>query len=297
MVLVIALFLGFAGCGSNGPAQAESENSSITETTVDTTEATEVVSDPTEATEATAASGIETQVAADPEVSEVVKASNQEPPAATDPPAKTEQPEKSPAANKSPVTVSPVVTTPPATEPPHTHNYSVSGTTPAGCESQGYTTYSCACGSSYQDNYTAALGHSYNSTVVAATYEAGGYTQHTCARCVSSYTSDETPKLEAVALDYAAAMAYGNQYANSTYGWGIEPSLNFDNAGYFFPTNSSVEGSSERGGQADLERIIRKSIDYTYDALMRQYGRADGFSVNCSIYEENNTIWFYVFYG
>ena len=297
MVLVFALFLGFAGCGSNGPEQAETENSSITEATADTTEATEAVIDAAETTEATAASGTETQATADPEVSEVVKPSSQEPPAAADPPAKAEQPEKSPAANQSPVTSSPVVTTPPATEPPHTHNYSVSGTTPAGCESQGYTTYSCACGSSYQDNYTTALGHSYNSTVVAATYEAGGYTQHTCTRCASSYTSDETPKLEVAALDYEAAMAYGNQYAANTYGWIVEHTLNASNAGYYFPDSGSIGSYQNSGGQSALNQAVVNNINYLYDARVRATGSGDGYCVNCHVYEENGTVFIYVYYG
>lgn len=39
------------------------------------------------------------------------------------------------------------------------HNYEVK-LTPATCDMQGYTTYTCTyCGDSYRDNYTAALGH------------------------------------------------------------------------------------------------------------------------------------------
>jgi len=43
---------------------------------------------------------------------------------------------------------------------PHNHSYTEKVTAPT-CTSNGYTTYTCACGDSYNDKYTAALGHSY----------------------------------------------------------------------------------------------------------------------------------------
>ncbi len=68
----------------------------------------------------------------------------------------------------------------------HTHDYTAVVTAP-GCESQGYTTYSCVCGDSYVSDYVDATGHSYSSVVTAATCTAQGYTTHTCSACGSSY--------------------------------------------------------------------------------------------------------------
>jgi len=117
---------------------------------------------------------------------------------------------------KFPPTTAPVQTEPPATEPPHSHSYSAAGTTAPTCESQGYTTYKCSCGSSYKDNYTAVLGHSYSSAVVEPTKESQGYTQYTCGRCGSSYRDNYTDKLpQYSAAEYESLVVqYVLQYLN-----------------------------------------------------------------------------------
>ena len=48
--------------------------------------------------------------------------------------------------------------------PVHTHSY-LGVTTEPSCTTEGYTTYTCACGSTYTDDYTDALGHSYRDGV------------------------------------------------------------------------------------------------------------------------------------
>lgn len=115
----------------------------------------------------------------------------------------------------------------------HTHSYNAQTVAPT-CTEQGYTLHRCSCGASYKDSYTNATGHSYDSgrvttaascsaegvktyictkcgatkteaiaktshsyveTVVAPTYSAGGYTQHTCSVCGYSCTDSETDQL------------------------------------------------------------------------------------------------------
>ena len=73
----------------------------------------------------------------------------------------------------------------------HTHSYSTSVTAPT-CTAGGYTTYTCACGDSYQGNQTAATGHNYSSTVVESTCTASGYTVYTCTVCGYSYQDNVT---------------------------------------------------------------------------------------------------------
>ena len=73
----------------------------------------------------------------------------------------------------------------------HTHDYKAVVTAP-GCESQGYTTYSCTCGDSYVADYTDATGHSYSSVVTAPSCTAQGYTTHTCSGCGDSYKDSYT---------------------------------------------------------------------------------------------------------
>ncbi len=121
-----------------------------------------------------------------------------------------------------------------APKPVHQHSYQAQ-TVAATCTERGYTLHTCSCGNSYKDSYTSATGHSYDGgrvtqaascsaegvktytctkcgstktegiaktahsyveTVVAPTYSAGGYTQHTCSVCGHSYTDNETDPLE-----------------------------------------------------------------------------------------------------
>lgn len=75
----------------------------------------------------------------------------------------------------------------------HTHSYTATVTAPT-CTATGYTTYTCACGDSYQSDQTAATGHTYTATVVAPTCTEIGYTLNTC-HCGDSYQTDETEAL------------------------------------------------------------------------------------------------------
>ena len=116
----------------------------------------------------------------------------------------------------------------------HEHSYEAEVTAPT-CENGGYTTYTCACGSTYTGDETAALGHdkvtqeavgatctatgltageyctrcdykveqeevaalghSYSASVTAPDCLNGGYTTYTCATCGDTYTGDETSAL------------------------------------------------------------------------------------------------------
>ena len=294
-LIAVLMVLSLVGCRSDNPVSADPSDTGgqlqATDTALETT-----APDETEPSEATEPSRV-----TDPSAEATVTTTATE----TTAPADTTPADTTPAQTM-PTATEPVQTTAPAAEPvqtapPHSHSYTAAGTVDPNCESQGYTTYTCACGSSYKDSYTAALGHSYSSTVVAATYDAGGYTQHTCTRCGSSYTSDETPKLEAAPLDYAAAEAYGNQYAVDTYGgaygWTINYDLNFDNAGFNFPYTASVEGVNNKGGQQSLNTIIKNCVDSLYETLSRRAGGGFGAAVNCDVYERDGTIYFYVYYG
>ena len=74
----------------------------------------------------------------------------------------------------------------------HGHAYQTERTA-AGCETIGYTTYTCeSCGLSYRADYTDALGHSYAAVVTAPTCTEPGYTTYTCTRCGASYTDSYT---------------------------------------------------------------------------------------------------------
>ena len=68
----------------------------------------------------------------------------------------------------------------------HVHKHEAVVTAPT-CTADGYTTYTCRCGDSYQQAWEKAKGHNYSSSVIAPTCEAEGYTAHTCANCGDTY--------------------------------------------------------------------------------------------------------------
>ena len=64
------------------------------------------------------------------------------------------------------------------------HNYVKSTTVEATCTEDGYTEYSCSCGSVRVDDFVHALGHTYNDgEVTAPTCTEEGYTKYTCTVC------------------------------------------------------------------------------------------------------------------
>ena len=73
------------------------------------------------------------------------------------------------------------------------HSYNAVVTAPT-CTTEGYTTYTCVCGSTYVSDETAATGHSYQANVKAPTCIAAGYTTYTCI-CGDTYDADSVPAL------------------------------------------------------------------------------------------------------
>lgn len=73
----------------------------------------------------------------------------------------------------------------------HEHQYAEEIISPD-CTEDGYTIYTCSCGSQYTDDIVWAPGHDYTQSVVNATCTDGGYTVNTCVRCGSEFISDRT---------------------------------------------------------------------------------------------------------
>ena len=180
----------------------------------------------------------------------------------------------------------------------HTHHYSVYKEVPAGCTSDGYITYKCDCGSSYNDNIVYASGHSWGEwiTITEATTSSEGQQKRTCSVCGSSETQIiEILSDPEVSLDYAAAEAYGNSYAASTYGFSVNGSLNSGNAGYYPASTTDIYACSERGGQAYLNSKVASKVDTLYSNLS-SYGSIEGCAVNCDVYDNGSGVIFIVVY-
>ena len=98
-----------------------------------------------------------------------------------------------------------------------------------------------------------------------------------------------------ISLDYDEAMAAGNAYGVSAYGWIYDPNLGWDD-GFYPATAYSLEELAEGGGQSFLNTVMEWNVRSTYNAL-EEYGSTVGCAFSCYCYESNGFVYFYVFYG
>lgn len=99
-----------------------------------------------------------------------------------------------------------------------------------------------------------------------------------------------------ISLDYNEAMAAGNAYGVSAYGWIYDPSLGWDD-GFEFPTWYPIEGIMAEGGQDFLNSYMEGTVRSIYESFLRRDGEALTYGFNCYCYESNGSVYFYVFYG
>ena len=98
-----------------------------------------------------------------------------------------------------------------------------------------------------------------------------------------------------ISLDYDEAMAAGNAYGVSAYGWIYDSSIGWDD-GFYPATAYSLEELAEGGGQSFLNTVMEWNVRSTYNAL-EEYGSTVGCAFSCYCYESNGFVYFYVFYG
>ncbi|WP_028510321.1 leucine-rich repeat domain-containing protein [Ruminococcus sp. NK3A76] len=92
----------------------------------------------------------------------------------------------------------------------HTHSYTSKVTTTATCTKNGVKTYTCSCGDSYTETIK-ATGHKYTEKVVKPTYDAQGYTLHTCSVCGNSYKDNIKTKLTRTSIAKAKITGLSNK--------------------------------------------------------------------------------------
>ncbi|MCL2433020.1 MAG: InlB B-repeat-containing protein [Clostridia bacterium] len=90
---------------------------------------------------------------------------------------------------------------------PHEHSYAAAVTAPT-CISQGYSTYTCACGDSYVGNYVAAMGHDWGDWAVTtpATMTTPGIETRVCKRAGCGQTDTRSIGTKPHEHSYAAAV-------------------------------------------------------------------------------------------
>ena len=99
-----------------------------------------------------------------------------------------------------------------------------------------------------------------------------------------------------ISLDYDEAMAAGNAYGVSAYGWIFDSSIGWDD-GYEFASWYSLEEIAEGGGQDFLNTCMCNQVRGTYNARLLAMGEAHPYGFSCYCYESNGFVYFYVFYG
>ena len=99
-----------------------------------------------------------------------------------------------------------------------------------------------------------------------------------------------------ISLDYNEAMAAGNAYGVSAYGWIYDPNLGWDD-GFEFPTWYPIEGIMAEGGQDFLNSYMEKAVRTSYQTFLEVDGEPLPYYFNCYCYESNGSVYFYVFYG
>lgn len=258
ILFVILLTISLCACSSSNTEETSepTETTEVTEVTevteAPTTEATEAPTEVPETEAETEAPTEETQAVVQQPVTQ--QPATQQPatqqPAATTPaatqPAETKPAETTPAATQ-PAETKPAETAPAVTEAPHEHSYTSTVVAPT-CTSDGYTQYTCSCGSSYKENVVSA-SHSWGnwSTTKAATTQAEGEQTRTCNVCGKS----ETQSIPKEVIDTAALEAYGRSYAQSL-GFVVDTSLGKGNSGYYpgldYPVPTMQEGYSHIAG-------------------------------------------------
>ena len=99
-----------------------------------------------------------------------------------------------------------------------------------------------------------------------------------------------------ISLDYNEAMAAGNAYGVSAYGWIFDSSIGWDD-GFDFALWYSLDEIAEGGGQQFLNDRMCSQVRGTYDSLVRSGSENPVAYFSCYCYESNGFVYFYVFYG
>ena len=206
-------------------------------------------------------------------------------PAATEPSAATKA--TKPAATTKPTATKPTATTKATTAPAESKATTPSATT-LPPETEAPTEESTIGDEAYRE----WLATSVATTAPNEETEAPT-TAPTEAPTEATEAPTEAPKLE---LDYDEAMAAGNAYGVSAYGWIYDSSIGWDD-GFDFALWYSLDEIAEGGGQQFLNDRMCSQVRGTYDSLVRSGSENPVAYFSCYCYESNGFVYFYVFYG
>ena len=208
-------------------------------------------------------------------------------------------PDSTPAISQPAATTKPTATKPTATTKATTAPAESKATTPSATtlppETEAPTEESTIGDEAYREWLATSVATTApnEETEAPTTAPTEAPTEATEAPTEATEAPTEAPKLE---LDYDEAMAYGNAFGVSEYGWIYDPSLGW-NDGYEFASWYSLEEIAEGGGQSYLNNRMARKVRTTYETFLSRDGEALTYGFNCYCYEHNGFVYFYVFYG
>ena len=192
VLAILVLISGMlVGCGNQD---------TVSDETISEVESVETTEEPTSTPEVTAEPESTEEPTSTPEATEEPTSTPEAPEPTEEPtPQPTEKPE--PTEKPSEPTPQPETPKPQPEEPkPHTHSYTTSVTQPT-CTTQGYTTYTCACGHSYKDNYVNGSHNYSNGTcTVCGTADPNYVPPHTHSWTDKTWTEDAVTETQVEVL-------------------------------------------------------------------------------------------------
>lgn len=105
------------------------------------------------------------------------------------------------------------------------------------------------------------------------------------------------PEQMLIPADLDAVMAVANDYAVSTYGCVIDPTLGMGNSSYFYPAMAAADAEQDA-----VNRKAMDAVDFTFRRLMQQSGitperlREAGVRCNVYAYRDGGSIFLYCLY-
>ncbi len=120
----------------------------------------------------------------------------------------------------------------------HTHDYKITSTTNSTCTEQGYTTYTCSCGDSYNDDYTDKIPHNFGS-------------DNKCTVCGQLNNADNQKPTEGLAYTLSEDKTY---YICTDIGTATEKNIVIANTYNNLPVKSIGDGAFWRCGS--LQSIV-----------------------------------------
>ena len=139
-----------------------------------------------------------------------------------------------------------------ATKSTKIHYFDNGTATSPTCTKQGYTTYTCECGDTYNDNYVAAKGHSFGdwSTETAPTCTETGLEKRACSVCGET----ETNELSAIGHDYDYENGVLTRPTDSTKGYYVYLCKN--------DTNHRIFEDVESADYTEYDKAVEKLGEY-----------------------------------